>query len=64
MAEYLTRTQVSERYNLSPSFLERAARSGALLPLRLSARKLLYKASDVEAWLDGHAQADATISLT
>ena len=54
MTKYLTRKQVSEIYNLSVSFLERAARSGALNPIRLSARKLLYKSSDVEAWLDSH----------
>lgn len=55
---YLTRAEVAARYPISESFLEKAAMRNPRYDgpplIRLTSRKVVYRACDVEEWLDSY----------
>ena len=56
MDKYLSPKQVSERFNLSISFLSKLRNKnrdeGAFLPYFKSGKKVLYRLSDLNAWIE------------
>ena len=55
---FLTPKAVCERTSLSRSTLDRLVAGGAFpRPIRITDRRLAYKAADVEAWLQQKAAA-------
>jgi len=51
--QYLSRREVAEEYGFSKRFLEALASAGrGPAMIRATARKVLYRRTDVEAWLD------------
>ena len=46
--EFLTRRELAQRWKCSTETVKRREASGMLRPVRLGARKLLYRLSDIE----------------
>lgn len=55
--EFLTRRELARRWKCSTETVKRRQASGMLRPVRLGARKLLYRLADIEAIESGAVAA-------